>query len=131
VTHSDRERILQVLSNLIGNALKFTPPGGSVTVGVERRGGEARVAILDTGPGIAPGHLPHIFDRFWKHDTPGVKGTGLGLFIARGIIEAHGGRVWAESELGHGARFYFTLELEPNVGVPLAQTVPQQSRAGT
>lgn len=130
VTYADRERVLQVLSNLIGNALKFTPQGGQVTVTVERRGDEARFAVLDTGPGIARDHLPHIFDRFWKHDTPGIKGTGLGLFIAKGIVDAHGGRMWAESELGHGARFYFTLGLEPALGVPRAKTMARPIKRG-
>jgi signal transduction histidine kinase len=119
--HVDRERILQVLSNLIGNALKFTPRGGHVTVSGERIGDEVRFAVLDTGTGIPADHLAHVFDRFWKHETPGIKGTGLGLFIAKGIIDAHGGRIWAESELGHGARFYFTLPLDLATGVPMAK----------
>lgn len=106
---ADRERVLQVLSNLLGNALKFTPPGGHVTLSLDRQGTDVRFGVLDTGPGIAREHLPNVFDRFWKHETPGKKGTGLGLFIAKGIIDAHGGRIWVESEPGHGARFYFTL----------------------
>jgi signal transduction histidine kinase len=109
VIHADRERVMQVLSNLIGNALKFTPRGGRITITVARQGEEVHVTVADNGPGIAREHLPHIFDRFWKHDTPGVKGTGLGLFIAKGIVEAHGGRIWVQSEIGHGARFEFTL----------------------
>lgn len=116
--HADRERVLQVLSNLLGNALKFTPAGGCVTLAVEREDGAARFAVVDSGPGIAREHLERVFDRFWKQEQPGKKGTGLGLFIARGIIDAHGGRIWAESEPGHGARFYFTLPLEPGAGVP-------------
>jgi signal transduction histidine kinase len=130
VTHADRERLLQVLSNLVGNALKFTPQGGQVTITVERAGEEARLGVLDTGVGIARDHLPRIFDRFWKHDTPGVKGTGLGLFIAKGIVEAHGGRMWVESEPGHGARFYFTLALEPTIDIPLAKTMPSPIKRG-
>jgi signal transduction histidine kinase len=128
VAHADRERLLQVLSNLIGNALKFTPQGGHVTVTVERVADEARIGIVDTGAGIPRDHLPHLFDRFWKHDTPGVKGTGLGLFIAKGIVEAHGGRIWAESEPGRGARFYFTLGLAPEIDVPMARTMPGPGR---
>lgn len=116
--HADQERVLQVLSNLLGNALKFTPPGGQVTVAVDRQGEEARFAVLDTGPGIAREHLACVFDRFWKSETPGKKGTGLGLFIAKGIIDAHGGRIWVESEPGHGARFYFTLPLELDTRPP-------------
>lgn len=112
VVHADQERVLQVLSNLLGNALKFTPSGGRVTLEVHRQGGEVRFAVLDTGPGIAHEHLACVFDRFWKGETPGKQGTGLGLFIARGIIDAHSGRIWVESEPGRGARFYFTLPLE-------------------
>jgi signal transduction histidine kinase len=116
--HADRERVLQVLSNLLGNALKFTPPGGHVTLAVEREDGEARFTVADSGPGITREHLEHVFDRFWRHEHAGKKGTGLGLFIARGIIDAHGGRIWAESDPGHGARFYFTLPIEPDARGP-------------
>lgn len=131
VTHADRERILQVLSNLIGNALKFTPRDGQVTVTVERHGGDVRIGVLDTGPGIPPEHVPHLFDRFWKHDTPGIKGTGLGLFIAKGIVDAHGGRMWVENQPGQGTHFYFTLELQPHIDVPVAQTMSPSTRPGT
>ena len=108
---AERERVLQVLSNLLGNALKFTPPGGHVTVSLDRQGTDARFGVHDTGPGIAREHLSNVFARFWKAETPGKKGTGLGLFIAKGIIDAHGGRIWVESEPSHGARVYFTLPL--------------------
>jgi signal transduction histidine kinase len=107
-----------VLSNLLGNALKFTPQGGQVTLSVEQEGTVARFAVVDTGSGIARENLVRIFERFWKDEMPGKKGTGLGLFIAKGIVDAHGGRIWAESEVGHGARFYFTL--------PLIQRAEQQ-----
>jgi signal transduction histidine kinase len=108
---ADQERVLQVLSNLVGNAVKFTPEGGRVTLSVERDGDMARFAVVDTGPGIPPEHLGQIFDRFWKAEASGQKGTGLGLFIAKGIVDAHGGRIWAESGATGGARFYFTLPL--------------------
>jgi signal transduction histidine kinase len=111
VVRADRERVFQVLSNLLGNAIKFTPPGGRVTVSVERTGDVVRFAIADTGPGIRPEDVPHIFDRFWKHEMRGTKGTGLGLFIAKSIIDAHGGRIWVESGIGDGTTFYFTLPL--------------------
>jgi signal transduction histidine kinase len=108
---ADRERVLQVFSNLLGNAIKFTPQGGQVVIAVERQGKAVRFSVSDSGPGIASEHLPHLFDRFWKHETAGKKGTGLGLFISKGIIDAHGGRLWAESAPGHGATFYFTLPI--------------------
>lgn len=106
---ADRERVLQVLSNLVGNALKFTAPDGQVTLTAEPWGEEVLFAVSDTGPGIAKEHLARIFDRFWKNDAPGKKGTGLGLFIAKGIVVAHGGRIWTQSEPGRGAKFCFTL----------------------
>jgi signal transduction histidine kinase len=111
----DRERVLQVLSNLIENALKFTPPGGEVTLSVEREGSMARFAVVDTGRGIARQNLVQIFDRFWTRAS-GSKGTGLGLFIAKGIVEAHGGRIWADSEPGRGATVFFTLPLTSGAG---------------
>jgi len=122
--------VLQVFSNLVGNALKFTPQGGCVTLTAEPQGAMVRFAVLDTGPGIAPEHLPRIFDRFWKNETSGTRGTGLGLFIAKGIVEAHQGRIWVESSIGQGAAFYFTLPIaEPAASqVP---TEPHQARAHT
>src|SRR5690606_32701216 len=105
LVHADRERIQQVLSNLLGNALKFVPRGGEIHLAIEPCDGMARFAVADTGPGIAPEHLPNLFDRFWTNDTAGSKGTGLGLFIAKGIVEAHGGQIWAVSEPGLGATF--------------------------
>lgn len=116
VIRAERERVLQVLSNLLGNALKFTPQGGRVTLSVHREGAMACFAVADTGPGIPRENLPSIFERFWKDEAPGKKGTGLGLYIAKGIIDAHNGRIWVESELGRGARFYFALPLEEPVG---------------
>jgi signal transduction histidine kinase len=119
--HADRERVLQVLSNLLGNALKFTPQGGRVTLRAERQGATVRFGVQDTGPGIGRENLPRIFERYWKVETPGKKGTGLGLFIAKGIIDAHGGRIWVESEVGRGSSFYFTL--------PIASPAKQQAHA--
>ena len=107
--HADRGRIAQLFGNLLGNAIKFTPPGGRVTLRAEADGREVRFAVVDTGPGIAPDHLPHLFDRYWQARETAELGTGLGLFIARGIAEAHGGRLWAESEPGAGSTFWFTL----------------------
>jgi len=109
--HADPHRISQVLSNLLGNSIKFTPEGGTVTLRARSRDGVLSVTIEDTGRGIAPEHLPHIFDRYWRPRGSEVEGTGLGLYIARGIVEAHGGRVSAESS-PQGATFVFTLPLE-------------------
>jgi len=108
---ADRERVLQVLGNLAGNAVKFTPSGGSVTVTAEVDGdaGEVRVRCADTGPGIAGEDLPHVFDRFWQARSTRRAGAGLGLAIAKGIVEAHGGCIWAESTVGEGSTFSFTL----------------------
>lgn len=105
----DPHRLLQVLSNLIGNAVKFTPEGGTVTVGVEPGTDNVLFSVCDTGPGIPAEALGRIFDRLWQEGPQKSAGTGLGLFIARGIVRAHGGRIWAESEVGRGSRFYFTL----------------------
>ena len=105
----DQERISQVLGNLVGNALKFTGNGGKIVISAAAREREVAFAVSDTGPGIPPEHLPHVFDRFWKEDRSSTTGRGLGLFIARGIVEAHGGKIWAESELGHGTTFHFVV----------------------
>ena len=109
----DPERIAQVLSNLIGNALKFTPSGGTIRVSAVESGIHIRFDVRDTGPGIAPDHLPRVFDRFWRAEDAGRKGTGLGLFIAKGIVEAHRGRIWVESKVGAGSAFIFELPFAP------------------
>jgi PAS domain S-box-containing protein len=114
---ADRRRVQQVLSNLIGNALKFVRAGGSVTVHAHASPSEVVFEVADDGPGIAPDHLPHLFERFWKAPGDARAGTGLGLYIVRGIVSAHGGRVWAESEPGRGSRFYFTLPRTDAAGV--------------
>jgi len=108
---ADPERIFRVLTNLIDNAIKFTPEGGTITVRVERRGDELLITVRDTGPGIAVDQLPHVFDRYWKGRPASQVGAGLGLYIAKGIVDAHGGRIWAESSTG-GAKLSFTLPLE-------------------
>lgn len=104
----DRDRIAQVLSNLIGNATKFTPAGGHVVVRAAQQDGVIRFAVEDTGEGIAPDHLPHLFDRYWHAGRGTQSGSGLGLAIAKGIVEAHGGTLQVESRLGHGSTFSFT-----------------------
>jgi len=105
----DRNRLLQVLSNLIGNALKFTPPQGQVRLTVEEGHRETQFIVSDTGSGIAKENLPYVFDRFWQARQTQRLGTGLGLSIAKGIVEAHGGRIWVESEFGKGSTFGFTI----------------------
>jgi signal transduction histidine kinase len=105
----DRDRVFQVLSNLVGNALKFTPEGGRVTVEVEPGEELVRFSVRDTGPGIPTEALPHLFQPFWQAEGTGKKGTGLGLFISYGLVAAHGGSVEVESAPGQGSTFSFTL----------------------
>lgn len=118
---ADHERTLQVLVNLAGNAVKFTPAGGEVVLRAALVPGDApdagaavRFAVTDTGPGIPPDEQAHLFDRFWQARRTAKLGTGLGLVIAKGIVEAHGGRVWVESAVGKGTTFYFTLPAAEN-----------------
>jgi len=105
----DRDRLLQVFDNLIGNAIKFTKSGGAITVGTASKDHEAVFWVADTGCGIAPEHLPRVFDRFWQATRTGRHGAGLGLPIIKGIVEAHGGRIWVESTQGKGSVFSFTI----------------------
>ena len=116
---ADHDRIMQVFSNLLGNAIKFTPEGGVVTIHAHRSGRYIEISVSDTGPGIPDVQLPHLFERYWQAKETSRLGSGLGLAIAKGIVEAHGGRIWAESTLGHGSTFHFT--------VPTAE--PARSRA--
>ncbi len=113
---ADRDRLLQVFANLIGNAIKFTPPGGRITVRARRVGREICFSVSDTGPGIPPESVSHVFEAFWRARPGVVEGAGLGLAISSGIIEAHGGRIWVESEPGRGATFYFTLPVADGGG---------------
>ena len=106
---ADRLRIFQVFANLVGNALKFTPKGGRIDVRGHADAIEAEFTIVDTGAGIPAENLPHLFDRFWQARETRRAGAGLGLYIAKGIVEAHGGRLWVESTIGVGTRFAFTL----------------------
>jgi PAS domain S-box-containing protein len=110
---ADYGRVLQVMGNLVGNAVKFTPAGGEVEGGAARAAEYVRFWVRDTGPGIEREHLPRLFDRFWQARRGGYAGAGLGLAIVRGIVEAHGGQVWAESEPGAGSTFHFTLRIAP------------------
>ena len=114
---ADSDRVVQVLWNLVGNAVKFTDAGGEVRVSVERREGELRFTVADTGVGIAPEHRPYVFDRF-RQVAGDRRGVGLGLPIARGIVEAHGGRIWVESHPGMGTTIHFTLPAAEADGGP-------------
>jgi signal transduction histidine kinase len=109
VVVADKDRVIQVLSNLIGNAIKFTLAGGSIVVAAQRHEDMVRVTVTDTGQGISEEQMPHLFDRYWQAKRDGRLGIGLGLTIAKGIVEAHGGRIWAESAPGRGTTFSFTL----------------------
>ena len=107
----DRERVLQVFSNLLGNAIKFSPMGTTIRVGAAAEGARARLWVSDAGPGIDRAQLRVIFAPFWRGSQRAQGGVGLGLWIARDIVEAHGGRIWVESRVGEGATFLFTLPL--------------------
>ena len=120
LVQADPDRLAQVLRNLLSNALRHTAAGGSVTVAATASGKSVEIMVADSGEGIAPEDLPHVFDRFWRADAARTRGerdgvsywssgSGLGLSIAQSLVEAHGGRIWVESTPGQGAAFYFTL----------------------
>ncbi|MGX5793730.1 ATP-binding protein [Pseudomonas sp. E2-15] len=115
--NGDPERLFQVLSNLIGNAIKFTPRQGTISVSALSNGEEIMFSVRDSGEGIAPEQLPHVFDRYWTQTENNPTGSGLGLYITQGIVQAHGGRIEAQSEVGQGSEFIFTvpkaIELSP------------------
>ena len=109
---ADAQRLHQVLFNLLDNAIKYTSAGGHVTILASEKDGVVETAVVDDGPGIAPEHLPHVFERFYRVDKARSRelgGTGLGLSIVKHIVQSHGGRVWAESQIEKGSTFYFTL----------------------
>jgi signal transduction histidine kinase len=105
----DVARILQVITNLVGNALKFTPKGGRVAVRVRAVGDQIEFAVHDTGEGVATEHVERVFDRFFQTLGNDRRGLGLGLFIAKTIVDAHGGRIWLDSTRGTGSTFFFTI----------------------
>jgi signal transduction histidine kinase len=106
---ADEGRVIQVLSNLVGNAVKFTPAGGTITIRAEDAPGGVRFSVSDTGVGMTPEQLSKLFGEFWQANPADRRGIGLGLSIAKGIVEAHGGRIWVESQPGVGTTFHFTL----------------------
>jgi signal transduction histidine kinase/DNA-binding response OmpR family regulator len=106
---ADRSRIAQIFSNLVGNAIKFTPAGGSVRIEGSRRGDIADFDVIDSGAGIPPEDVPHLFDRFWQASQTSRTGAGLGLFIVKGIVEAHRGSIHVESTVGKGTHFRFSI----------------------
>jgi PAS domain S-box-containing protein len=106
---ADRDRVVQVLGNLVENAIKFTASAGRIVVRSRPAGAFVEAEVEDTGCGIAAEHLPHVFDRYWQADRGAHRGVGLGLAIVRGIVEAHGGHIAVESRLGEGTTFRFTL----------------------
>lgn len=109
---ADGARVVQVLGNLMRNAIKFTPRGGTITIAAERHDGSVQFSVTDTGRGIAAENVTRIFDRYWQSsDGARARGSGLGLSIAKGIVEAHGGRIWVHSTLGGGSTFAFTVQV--------------------
>jgi len=108
---ADRERIQQTLSNLVGNAIKFSPPGSNIVVGARGDADDVIISVLDRGRGIAAEHLPRVFDRYWQSSRTDRQGAGLGLAIAKGIVEAHGGKIWIDSKPGEGTTASFSLPL--------------------
>ncbi|MBA3463552.1 MAG: GAF domain-containing protein [Deltaproteobacteria bacterium] len=110
----DAERAVQIFASLLTNAIKVTPRGGSISIGAQPVANDIVFYVRDTGPGIAADELPSLFERFWRSKHPQYKGAGLGLSIARGLVEAHGGRIWAESEPGAGSTFFFSLTQNQN-----------------
>ena len=126
--HVDETRFVQVLSNLLANAVKFSDAGGAVTLVAEADGGEARIGVVDVGTGIPSHQLPHLFDRHWHAKRAGRSGgTGLGLAIAHGIVAAHGGRIWVDSTEGLGSTFWFTVPVAGETGPASAPTRPAES----
>jgi two-component system sensor histidine kinase VicK len=110
--YADRDRVNQVLDNLIGNAIKFSPQGGTITLRLEDAGEMLQVSVSDSGIGIPQDQIERIFERFYQVDGSATRkfgGAGLGLAIVKRIVEAHGGRIWASSRLGQGSTFSFTL----------------------
>ena len=124
IVTGDRDRLVQVVSNLVNNAVKYSPEGGSITVSSRAEGGYALITVADTGLGIPPDEIAHVFERFRRVRSgaaQAIAGTGLGLTIVKQIVEMHGGKIWVESAVGHGSAFHFTIPLAPEAVTPAMQ----------
>ncbi|MCJ7797562.1 MAG: HAMP domain-containing histidine kinase [Thermoleophilia bacterium] len=109
---ADRDKVEQIVTNLVSNAIKYSPKGGEVVIGAREEGEEVVVYVRDQGLGMGPEEIGQLFQRYQRVDRDaikGIRGTGLGLYLVRGLVEVHGGRVWAESQPGEGSTFYFSL----------------------
>jgi two-component system sensor histidine kinase KdpD len=127
----DSTLIEQVFANLLDNAVKYSPSGSEITITVEKQNQEMRIVVADKGKGLPPGHEDKVFDKFYRMHSPGyVSGTGLGLSICKGIIEAHGGKIWAENRPGGGEMFYFALPLKEPPPIPLVNDRGGDENAG-
>jgi signal transduction histidine kinase len=124
---ADPARVLQVFSNLVGNAVKFTPAGGSITLSATRSDGRVLCSVADTGPGIPAAQIPRLFGKFWQAKRGDGRGVGLGLAIARGIVEAHGGTIDVRSEVGQGSVFSFSLPVWTGETSRMTDTTSQRS----
>jgi PAS domain S-box-containing protein len=124
IVTGDRDRLVQVVSNLVNNAVKYSPEGGTVTLSSRSEGGYALITVADTGLGIPPDEIGHVFERFRRVRSgaaQSIAGTGLGLTIVKQIVEMHGGKIWVESAVGHGSAFHFTIPLAPETVSPSIQ----------
>ncbi|MEK2644758.1 sensor histidine kinase [Bdellovibrio sp. BCCA] len=123
----DHDRITEVLSNILSNAIKFSPPGRLVTLSAREEQDDIHFSIKDEGKGIAPEHLPHLFDRYWQAKETAKYGSGLGLAIAKGIVTSHGGKIWVESTLDHGTTVHFSIP-QKMIWTGLADTSPNKEK---
>ena len=124
IVAGDRDRLIQVVSNLVNNAVKYSPEGGTITLSSRVDGRFVLISVSDSGIGIPPEEIGHVFERFRRVRSgaaQSIPGTGLGLTIVKQIVEMHGGKIWIESALGHGSAFHFTIPLAPETVAPAAQ----------